>query len=202
MERTRNEKLIMLVSVVGLVLAFAINTLAAIIYPPDFSGEFPLYTVDWVMLVQVAGTSFIIALTVVAMKAEEEKQILAAAGFTALAISFGISLLSLLDIVEVTSFEQYESYYRVTVSSSFLLIPSAVLIGSYSGFKMWVRYCTVISVLPLLVVSVMFLGGVRDYHLLETVTNVGVVLFSLCWLLWAYNIYSNYRKSRRATPGN
>ncbi len=194
MKQNGNEKLIMLVTVVGFILAFVVNILAAIIYPPDFSGEFPVYTVDWVMVVQVAGTFFIISVTVVAMKAEEEKQILAAAGFAALAISFGISLLSLLDIADVTTFERYESYYRVTVSSNFLLIPSTVLIASYDRFRMWVRWYSVISVLPLLVASVIFLFGGRDYHLLETIVNVGIVLFSLGWVLWAVNIYANYRR--------
>lgn len=178
-------------------MAFVVNLLAALIYPPDFSGDFPVYTVDWVMVVQVAGTFFIIAVTVIAMKAEEEKQTLAAAGFAALAISFGISLLSLLDIADVTTFEQYESYYRVTVSSNFLLIPSTVLIASYDRFKMWIRWYSVISVFPLLVASVLFLFGGRDYHLLESIVNVGIVLFSLGWVLWAVNIYTNYRRDYR-----
>ena len=188
----------MLCIAVGFIMAFVVNILAAIIYPPDFSGEFPLYSADWVMLVQVAGAFLMIALTVIAMKAEEERQILAAAGFTAQAISFGISMFSLFEIADVATFEQYESYYRITVSSNFLLIPSAVLIGSYERFKMWVRIYSVLAVLPMLAASVMFIFGVRDYHVLETVVNVGVILFSLSWVLWAVNIYTNYRHSAYA----
>jgi peptidoglycan/LPS O-acetylase OafA/YrhL len=187
----------MLTTVVSLILAFLINMLAAVIYPPDFSGQFPIYSADWVMVVQVSGAFLLIALTVIAMKAEEERQILAAAGFTALAISFGISIMSLFDIVDVVTFDQYEDYYRITVSSNFLLIPAAVLIASYDRFKMWIRYFSVLSVTPLLIASIIFLLGVRNYHLLEITVNVGVVLFSFCWILWAANIYLNYQKDSK-----
>ncbi len=139
MAKPRNEKLIMLTIVVSFVLAFVINVGAAIIYPPDFRAEFPVYNGEWAMVLQIAGTFLLIALTVIAMKAEEEKQILAAAGFTALAISFGISIMSVFDIVGVTTFQQYKDYYRITVSSNFLLIPAGVLIASYDRFKMWIR---------------------------------------------------------------
>lgn len=193
MSKPRNEKLIMLTIVVSFIMASLVNILAAVIYPPDFSGEFPIYSADWVMVLQVSGAFLLIALTVIAMKAEEEKQILAAAGFTAIAISFGVSFMSLFDIADIGTFEQYESYYRITVSSNFLLIPATILIASYDRFKMWVRYFSVASVTPILVASVLFLVGVRDYKLLENVVNVGIVLFTLSWVFWAYNIYYNFR---------
>jgi hypothetical protein len=198
MEKIRNEKLIVLTIVVGFILAFIINISAAIIYPPDFSGEFPIYTADWAMIVQLAGAFYMIALTVAAMKAEEEKQILAAAGFTANAISFGIALLILFDIAEVANFEQYERYYRVSTAASFLAIPSFILIASYSKFKKWVRYFTLFSVTPFIISSILFLYGNRDYKLLESIMNVGVTLFSFCWLLWGGNIYVNYRNINKS----
>jgi hypothetical protein len=193
----RNEKLIMLTIVVCFIAAFVVNILAAIIYPPDFNGIVPIYTADWVMVVQAAGAFLLVAMTVIAMKAEEERQILAAAGFTAQAISFGISVVCLFDIADVQTFEEYEDYYRVTVSSNFLLIPSMVLIASYDRFWMWVRYMSLVSMVPFLIASVAFLGGVRDYHFLETFVNIGVILFSLCWVIWAVNIYMNFKKSEK-----
>lgn len=80
MPGSRNEKLIMLTTVVSFAISFIANIMASVIYVPDFSGEYPIYSADGVMIVQVAGAFLIIALTVLAMKAEEEKQILAAAG--------------------------------------------------------------------------------------------------------------------------
>jgi hypothetical protein len=193
MNEIRNEKGIMLTIVVSFLAAFIINTLSGIIYPPDLGGEFPIYDADWAMVVQVAGAFLLIALTVIAMKAEEEKQILAAAGFTAIAISSGISIISLFDIINITTFQQYENYYRVSLSSNFLLIPAVVLIATYSHFKMWIRFVSILSVLPLLVGSVMFLFGIRNFILLEYFINTGIILNSLCWVLWAFNIYTNYR---------
>ena len=183
----------MLTIVTCLVLTFVINYLAAIIYPPDFSGDFPIYSSDWALTLQIAGAFLILALTVIAMKAEEEKQILAAAGFTAIAISNGINFMSLLDISNITTYDQFEDQYRLTMSSNFLLIPATLLIASYDRFKRWIRYFTALSMLPYFTVSIMFLVGVRDYNLLESVFIVGVVCLSLDWLLWAYNIYDNYR---------
>jgi hypothetical protein len=197
MNEIRNEKIIMLTIVVSFLAAFIINTLSGIIYPPDFRGEFPIYDADWAMIVQVAGAFLLIALTVIAMKAEEEKQILAAAGFTAIAISSGISIISLFDIVNITTFQQYENYYRVSLSSNFLLIPAVVLIATYSRFKMWIRLVSILTILPLLVGSVMFLFGVRNFILLEYFINTGVILNSLCWVLWALNIYTNYRDEHK-----
>src|SRR5690349_663786 len=112
MAHVRNEKLIMITTVAGFVLAFVINALGAMIYPPDMSGEFPVYNSNGVMIIQFAGAFLLIALTVIAMKVEEERQILAAAGFTAMAISFGISVLSIFDIADIVTFAQYERYYR------------------------------------------------------------------------------------------
>ena len=34
--------------------------------------------------------------------------------------------------------------------------------------------------------------------MLENVINVGVVLFTLCWVFWALNIYSNFRNDQKA----
>lgn len=193
MSEPRNEKLIMLTIVASLILAFIVNYLAAIIYPPDFSGEFPIYSREWALTLQIAGALLIIALTVIAMKAEEEKQILAAAGFTAIAISNGINFMNLFDISTITTFDQFEDQYRITMSSNFLLIPATILIASYDRFKRWVRYFTALSMTPFFIVSVMFVGGVRDYHLLEQIFIVGIVCLTLDWLFWAYNIYINYR---------
>lgn len=106
--------------------------------------------------------------------------------------------MSLLDIADIRTLEQYERYYRVTISSNFLLIPATVLIASYDRFKKWIRYCTLISVIPFLIASVMFLFGVRDYTLLESIVNTGAIFISLCWLFWAYNIYDNYRIDNKA----
>ena len=193
MAQTQNDKYIMLTIVGGFIIAFVVNTLSVLIYPPDMSGEFPVYDNDGIMMVQFSGAFLLIALTVVAMKAEEEKQILAAAGFTAQAISFGIGFLSIFDIAGIVSFEQYEEYYRITVSSNFLYFPSLLLIASYGRFKVWVRVVSTLAGIPFLVSSLMFIIGIRDYYLLESVTNVGVALVSLTWLLWSYNIYINYK---------
>ena len=161
----RNEKHIVLIVGWSFIITFLLNALAAIIYPPDFAGAFPVYSINFVLMVQISGAFLLIALTVVAMKAEEEKQILPAAGFTAQAISYGINVMSLFDIVDVQTFNQYEQYYYMTVGSNLLLVPSTILITTYKRFKMWIRVISNIAILPLAASSIVFLLGVRDYHL-------------------------------------
>jgi len=165
-----------------------------VIYPPDLAGVFPVYSMKFVLTIQVSGAFLLIALTVVAMKAEEEKQILPAAGFTAQAISYGINVMSLFDIVDVSTVDQYESYYYLTVGSNFLLVPSTILIATYRRFKVWIRIYSNVAIIPLFASSIIFLYGSRDYHLLENINSLGVALVSISWLFWAGNIYMNQKR--------
>lgn len=70
------------------------------------------------IFLQAAGACLIIGFTVIAMKTEEERQILAAAGFTAQAIAFGLSILSMFDIIEVTSFDDSDWPSTTTYTNS------------------------------------------------------------------------------------
>lgn len=64
--------------------------LAAVVYPPDFSKEFPVYDSNSIMLIVCGNALGIAGLTVPSIKLADEKKNLPAAGFTMLAISMGI----------------------------------------------------------------------------------------------------------------
>jgi hypothetical protein len=64
--------------------------LAFLIYPPDFSKEFPVYNPNRIMLMVIGGSLMIAGLTVMGIKLADEKKVLPAAGFTMFAISGGI----------------------------------------------------------------------------------------------------------------
>jgi hypothetical protein len=199
MGNIRNEKYIMITIVIGFIGAFIIQILWIGIYPPDFTGAFPIYDADGAILAQLAGAFLLIGMTVIAMKAEEERQILAAAGFTAQAISFGVSMLSIFEITGAVTLEGYENFYRLMVSSNFLYFPSLLLIATYNRLKKWIRITGFVASFPLIISNIMFMSGIRDYKLLENVSNIGYMMIGITWALWGLNIYSNYRTAHRVS---
>lgn len=168
--------------------------LAAVIYPPDFSKEFPVYNPNSIMLIVCGNALGIAGLTVLGIKLADEKKILPSAGFTMLAISMGILLVSLFEISQVVSHEAYEKFYRIQASGNFLYLPSMYLISAYEDFKKWIRYIGLVSSLILLIASFMFLFGSRDFKTLETISNIGFLFMFITFFSWAYNVYVNYKK--------
>lgn len=201
MNDPQQNKYVMLAITICFTTPLVFQTLSVLIYPPDFSGEYPVYPPDGILMLQFAGASTLLGLTILGMKAEEEKQILAAAGFTAQAISLGLAAASLFEITMVTSRESYEKFYYLTVSSNFLFIPSLLLIATYNKFKKWVKLSGLIASLPLLVSSLMFIFRYRDYKVLEEISNTGYLMVFVVYLLWCLNVYQNYRKDLKKTHG-
>ena len=172
------------------------SIISFVIYPPDFSKEFPLYDPNSLMLVAFGNALGIGGLTVLGIKLADEKKILPSAGFTMLGISMGLLLVSLFEITQVVSHEAYEKFYRIQASGNFLYLPSMYLISAYEDFKKWIRYIGLISSLVLLAASFMFLFGNRDFKTLETISNIGFGFMFITFFSWAYNVYRNYKKNR------
>jgi len=202
MNEARKKRNVMLATVISLILSTLFQLLSVIIYPPDFSLDYPSYSPDGVLLLEFGGALLLLGLTIIGMKAEEEKETLAAAGFTAAAISMGVSMAGLFEITHVNSAESYEKFYYITVSSNFLLFPALILIASYQRFKNWIRMAGFAVSLPLLLSTILFIAGYRDYKNLELISNSGYFLLMLVCLLWAYNVYINYKEdSGKRSPG-
>ena len=179
-----------------------LSILAAVIYPPDFSKEFPVYDPNSIMLIVCGNALGIAGLTVLGIKLADEKKILPAAGFTMLAISMGILLVSMFEISQVVSYEAYEKFYRIQASGNFLYLPAMYLISAYEDFKKWIRYIGLISSLTLLTASFMFLFGSRDFKTLETISNIGFLIMFITFFSWAYNVYLNNKKIQHKMEKN
>ena len=170
-----------------------------VFYPPDFSNEFPVYNPDALQVISYGSALLIAGLTIMGIKLADEKKVLPAAGFTMYAIAGGILMASLFEITQVVSMESYEKFYRIQSSSDFLFLPAMYLISTYEEFKKWIRYSGLVSSIPLLIASFMFLFGSRDFQTLETISNLGFGLLAITQISWAYNVYHNYRKSVSAS---
>jgi hypothetical protein len=200
MNDPQQKKQVTMAIIVSFTLPLVFQILSVTIYPPDFTGEYPIYSADGILLLQLAGAFVLLGLTIIGMKAEEEKQILAAAGFTAQAISLGLAAAGLFEITTVSSMESYEKFYYLTVSSNFLYFPSLLLIATYNKFKKWIRLSGFIASVPLLISSLLFIFRYRDFKILEEISNTGYLMVFIVYLLWSVNVYQNYRKEVSATP--
>lgn len=129
-----------------------------------------------------------------AIKLADEKKVLAAAGFTMLAISTGVLMASLFETTESISREAFEKSYYITTSANFLYLPAMLLIAACDEFKKWVRVLGLISSLPLWICSFLFLFHFRNYTTLDYIGITGYVLMMFTQLMWAVNVYQNYRK--------
>jgi len=176
--------------------------IAFLIYPPDFSKEFPVYDPDSIMIVTYGNALFLSGLTVMGIKLADEKKVLPAAGFTMFAISAAILMTSLFEISQVVSHEAYEKFYRIQASTNFLYLPAMYLISAYEDFKKWIRYIGLVSSIPLLIASFMFLFGSRDFQILESISNSGFFLMAVTSVSWAYNVYINHKKIQNRTEKN
>jgi hypothetical protein len=179
-----------------------LSILAAVIYPPDFSKEFPVYDPNGIMLIVFGNSLGIAGLTLLGIKLADEKKVLPSAGFTMLAISMGLLLVSLFEISQVVSHEAYEKFYRIQSSGNFLYLPSMYLISAYEDFKKWIRYIGLVSSLILLTASFMFLFGSKDFKTLETISNIGFLFMFITFFSWAYNVYSNHKKIQNKMEKN
>lgn len=179
-----------------------ITMLAAVIYPPDFSKEFPLYDPNGIMLTVFGSSLGIAGLTLLGIKLADEKKVLPSAGFTMLAISMGLLLVSLFEISQVVSYEAYEKFYRIQSSGNFLYLPSMYLISAYEDFKKWIRYIGFVSSIILLSSTFMFLFGSRDFKTLETISNIGFSIMFITFFSWAYNVYINHKKVQNRMEKN
>ena len=197
MMHLKHEKKITWFVVITFLAQPVLTIMAFLIYPPGPSKDFPVYDPDGIMLVAYGNALFIAGLTVMGLKLADEKKVLPAAGFTMFAISGGILMASLFEITQVVSHETYEKFYRIQSSSNFLYLPAMYLISAYEDFKKWIRYIGLVSSIPLLIASFLFLFGNRDFKTLETISNIGFGFMTVTSISWAYNIYINYKKFQK-----
>lgn len=190
----KHEKKITWFVVITFLAQPVLMLIAFLIYPPDFSKEFPVYDPDSIMVVTYGNALFLAGLTVMGIKLADEKKVLPAAGFTMFAISAAILMTSLFEISQVVSLETYEKFYRIQASTNFLYLPAMFLISAYEDFKKWIRYIGLIGSIPLFISGFMFFFGSRDFKTLEAISNTGFTLMAFTSISWAYNVYINYKK--------
>lgn len=189
----KQEKFMMIIMVTGFSASLICMTLAMTLFPPDYSNEFPIYAPESNVILQLGLALLIAASTMMGIRLAETEKI-PAAGFTMLAISTGVMMAALFETTTVFTRESYEKQYYIITSSNFLYVPAMLMIAIYKEFKPWLRWMGIISTLPLMTVSFMFLFHYRNFTRLELIGTCGYFLIMITQVLWAINVYSNYRK--------
>ena len=103
---------------------------------------------------------------------------------------------ALFETTSVFTEETYEKQYYIFTSANFLYMPSMLMIATYKEFKLWVRWLGIISILPVMAVSFIFLFHYRNYSVLDQLGTSGYCLLMITQIFWAVNVYSNYKKGK------
>jgi hypothetical protein len=193
----KQEKFIILTIIVGFVVQFLCYVIALLFFPPDFSGEFPVYSQDGNLLVEFGLALNMAGATVMGIKLGDERKILASAGFTMFAIAIGLTMSSLFEVFDVIDKVSFEKSYFINTCSNFLYVPAILLISTFDGFKRWIHYLSIFTASVILISGLLFMLYYRNYIVLDVITMIGYLLLSFTQLTWALNVYVNYRKARR-----
>lgn len=194
MTHPKHEKFITLAIVIGFSAQLVAFTLSTLIFPPDYSGDIPIYTPKSGVIVCLGIALSIVSSTVMAIKLADERKILGAAGFTSLAITMGVWMAALFELMQVNTLEAFEKSYYIVTSANFLYIPSLILIAATEEFKKWVRWLGVISSIPFMISSMLFLFDYHNFTVLDIISNIGYTMILFTQVIWAVNVYNNYRK--------
>ena len=195
----KHEKYITLAIVVGFTAQIFCFALSSIIYPPDYSTSIPKYAPESSVILELGFALFIFGTTVMAIKLADEKKVLAAAGFTMLAISTGVIMSSVFETTQSTTVEAVEKSYYIVTSSNFLYLPAMLLISACDEFKKWVRVLGLISAVPLWACSFLFLFHYRNFTNLDFIGITGYALMMFVQLMWAINVYNNHKRKKSAS---
>jgi hypothetical protein len=189
----KQEKFITLTIVTGFTIQFLCYVIALLFFPPDFTGQFPVYSQESNLIVEFGLALNMAAATVMGIKLGDERKILAGAGFTMFAIAIGLSMSSLFEVFDVIDKASFEKSYFINTCSNFLYVPAILLISTFDGFKKWIHYLSVFTALVILASGVLFMLYYRNYIVLDMITMAGYLLLSLTQLMWALNVLMNYR---------
>ena len=196
MPHHNHEKYITITAVTGFASQFFCFIISLLLYPPDYSGEFPKYAPESSVIIMFGMALNIAASTTMGIKLADERKVLPAAGFTMLAISMGVMLAAMFEVTTVFNKETFEKMYYINTCANFLYVPSLLMISTYDGFKKWVRYGAIIAVTPIFISCIIFLFHYRNYVVLDLTGSAGYISISLIQVIWGLNVYANYKRNK------
>jgi hypothetical protein len=193
---SRNEdQYIIIACISGLVIQFLCYVFCLLFLPPDFSGEYVVFSMESNFIIIFGMSLNMASVTVLGIKAGDERQLLASGGFTMFAIALGITISSMYEVVTIVDKESFDKSYFINSSSTFLYVPAVLLISTYKSFSKWIHYLGIVTVVPALTGVVLFTFKLASSVMIDIVVTIGYVLLSFTQLMWALNIYFVYRKT-------
>lgn len=177
--------------------------LAFIAFPISYMNDIPQYAPGALMINNIGLSLYMIGATLMAIKLADDKQILSAAGFTALAISAGVVLASTFEIMNMKTTEAWEKSYYISGSSNFIYLPAMLLIACNAEFKKWIRVLGIVSGCVYFISSILFFLGNRDFSELEKISFIGYLLMLFVQLIWSLQVWRQFhpKKSKVSVKG-
>jgi len=149
---------------------------------PDFTQDPPVMPQLMLTLGQVGTSLLILGCVTYAIKLVEDRNPLAAIGFTMLSIAQGV--IFVLYLMSYNGREKFDEAYRMFSASLYLLIPSLVLIALYSGFRWWLRLLGIVACIPYVTENILFHLQGKFTPAIMNIDGAGNVLFNIVFLLW------------------
>lgn len=147
---------------------------------------FPAQSASQTILFKVDALFAISAFACLAAKASSEKMEIPCAGFTVLAIAQGLFLAE----IDQPGHWDYES----ANSAVLFMIPSVLMIYSYTIFPKWVRVLGIISVIPFIFLLIIRLSSV--YQNTSFYENIIYLIYQLITLCWAWQIWTKGKAAK------
>jgi hypothetical protein len=148
----------------------------------------PVYQRPTLIFQSLSTALLIFSCTVFGLKLTEEKQTLAAAGFTMFAIANGIGIVIFFEMRQF-SVEEYEKIYDIYSNAVTLMIPSCILIYFYDSFPRWLRIMPLVYCFIMLIVIVMFYCGYTGFNNLDQISFVGYIVMEFAQLIWGIRLW-------------
>jgi len=149
---------------------------------PDFTKEIPVISDVMLTFGQISTSFFILGCVTYGVKMVEEKNPLAAVGFTMLSIAQGV--IFVLYLLSYSGHEKFEEAYRMFSASLYMLTISYLIIALYAPFKLWLRILGIASCIPYITENIMYHLEHKFTETTMQIDGVGNMLFMLVTFCW------------------
>ncbi len=168
-------------------------------FPPDFSVEPPRISEIGLLMGHLQTALIIIGCTALGVKLAEEKQTIAAIGFTMMSVTQGV-IFVLYVVSPEPSKENLDEVYKLFTASLFLLIPSMLLIAFYAAYPRWLNITGVIATVPWVAENIIYFQQHKLSAASGSADFIGQVLMDVTIAFWG--IFELRKGTRSAKKGH
>lgn len=144
----------------GFISPFIFLTIGFLFFPPDMSGEMPVYSDGMIYMNEIAVAAFIFGCALMGIKLADDRKVMPAAGFTMMAIAQGVAYTTMFEAFGMDHkefadvMEMRTKASNIQIGGAILFIPGLFLITTYSEFQKWLNWAGIIIAVPFITTSI------------------------------------------------